>query len=81
MTFAPLSEVRDNLKPQWYRSKMNPDKFRAFSKRSDYKGLFKPVDILACFVSLAFRFIFHGSMATGLCFASLFFSWNNFFIF
>ena len=38
MTFAPLSEVRDNLKPQWYRSKMNPDKFRAFSKRSDYKG-------------------------------------------
>ncbi len=38
MTFAPLSEVRNNLKPQWYRSKMNPDKFRAFSKRSDYKG-------------------------------------------
>ena len=38
MTFAPLSEVRDNLKPQWYRSKMTPDTFRAFSKRSDYKG-------------------------------------------
>ena len=38
MPFAPLSEVRDNLKPQWYRSKMNPDKFRAFSERSDYKG-------------------------------------------
>ena len=38
MTFAPLSEVRDNLKPQWYRSKMTPETFRTFSKRSDYKG-------------------------------------------
>ena len=38
MTFPPLSEVRNNLKPQWYRSKMDPDKFREFSKRSDYKG-------------------------------------------
>ena len=38
MTFPPLSEVRNNLKPQWYRSSMDPDKFRKFSKRSDYKG-------------------------------------------
>ena len=38
MTFPPLSEVRNNLKPQWYRSKMDPDRFRKFSKRSDYKG-------------------------------------------
>ena len=38
MTFPPLSEVRNNLKPQWYRSKMDPDKFRDFSKRSNYKG-------------------------------------------
>ena len=38
MAFPPLSVVRNNLKPQWYRSKMDPDKFRKFSKRSDYKG-------------------------------------------
>ena len=38
MTFPPLSEVRNNLKPQWYRSKMDPDKFRKFSKRSNFKG-------------------------------------------
>ena len=38
MAFPPLSEVRNNLKPQWYRSKMDPDKFRKFSKKSDFKG-------------------------------------------
>ena len=38
MTFPPLSEVRNNLKPQWYRSKISPDKFRKFSQKSNYKG-------------------------------------------
>ena len=38
MAFPPLSEVRNNLKPQWYRSKIDPDKFRKFSKRNNYKG-------------------------------------------
>ena len=38
MAFPPLSEVRNNLKPQWYRSKMDPDKFRKFSKTSAFKG-------------------------------------------
>ena len=38
MAFPPLSEVRNNLKPQWYRSKMDLDKFRKFSKKSDFKG-------------------------------------------
>ena len=38
MAFPPLSEARNNLKPQWYRSKMDPAKFRKFSKRSNYKG-------------------------------------------
>ena len=38
MAFPPLSEARNNLKPQWYRSKMDPTKFRKFSKRSNYKG-------------------------------------------
>ena len=38
MAFPPLSEVRNNLKPQWYRSKMDPDKFQKFSKKSDFKG-------------------------------------------
>ena len=38
MTFPPLSEVRNNLKPHWYRSKIDPDKFRKFSEKSDYRG-------------------------------------------
>ena len=38
MAFPPLSEVRNNLKPQWYRSKIDPDKFRKLSKRNNYKG-------------------------------------------
>jgi fatty acid desaturase len=38
MSFQPLSEVKDTLKPQWYRSKILPEKFRELSKRSDLKG-------------------------------------------
>ena len=38
MTFQPLSEVRETLKPQWYRSKMDPARFRELSKRDDAKG-------------------------------------------
>ena len=38
MSFQPLSEVRDALNIQWYRSKMPPARFRELSKRSDRKG-------------------------------------------
>ena len=62
MAFPPLSEVRNNLKPQWYRSKMDPDKFRKFSKRNNYKG----------FVQAGGHFgLFCG---TGL---SVYLSWSN----
>ncbi len=38
MSFQPLSEVRNTLNVQWYRSKMPPARFREFSKRDDLKG-------------------------------------------
>ncbi len=38
MPYRPLSEVRDTLKPQWYRSKMPPTRFRELSRRSDRQG-------------------------------------------
>ena len=38
MPHRPLSEIRDTLKPQWYRSKMRPERFRELSKRDDRKG-------------------------------------------
>ena len=62
MTFPPLSEVRNNLKPQWYRSKMDPDRFRRFSKRNNYKGFVQAGGHLGLFC------------ITGL---SVFLSWSN----
>ena len=62
MTFPPLSEVRNNLKPQWYRSKMDPDRFRRFSKRNNYKGFFQAGGHLGLFC------------ITGL---SVYLSWSN----
>lgn len=38
MSYQPLREVRETLKPQWYRSKMPPSRFRELSKRDDLKG-------------------------------------------
>ena len=38
MTYPPLSEARESLNVQWYRSAMNPQRFRALSRASDYKG-------------------------------------------
>ena len=38
MTYQPLTEVRDTLNVQWYRSKMPRERFREFSERSDSKG-------------------------------------------
>lgn len=38
MPYQPLSEVRDTLKVQWYRSKIAPERFRELSKRSDRQG-------------------------------------------
>ncbi|MDC0653038.1 hypothetical protein OAP35_02565, partial [Planktomarina temperata] len=38
MTYPPLSQARDTLNVQWYRSPMPPEVFRALSQRSDLKG-------------------------------------------
>ncbi len=38
MSYPPLSEVRDTLKVQWYRSPMKPERFRELSQSSDLKG-------------------------------------------
>ena len=38
MAYQPLSDVRDTLNVQWYRSKMPPERFRELSKRNDAKG-------------------------------------------
>lgn len=38
MQYEPLSDVRETLNVQWYRSKMPPARFRELSKRSDRQG-------------------------------------------
>ena len=38
MAYPPLSEVRDTLKVQWYRSAMKPERFRELSRRDDRRG-------------------------------------------
>lgn len=38
MSYTPLKEATENLKPQWYRSKLPPARFRELSKRSDIQG-------------------------------------------
>ena len=38
MTYPPLSQARDTLNVQWYRSPMPQEVFRGLSQRSDLKG-------------------------------------------
>ena len=38
MRYQPLSEVRESLNVQWYRSKLPPARFRALSRRNDRQG-------------------------------------------
>lgn len=38
MQYQPLSDVRETLNVQWYRSKMPPERFRELSKRSNRQG-------------------------------------------
>ncbi len=55
MPFQPLAEVRDNLNVQWYRSRLDPARFRELSKRSDTKGWIQALGHfeLFCFTGLA----------------------------
>lgn len=64
MTYQPLSEVRDTLKVNWYRSKLEPAKLREFSKRSDPRGWFQAGGHLALFAltgGLTFLFWWQGN--------------------
>ena len=38
MNYPPLSEARESLNVQWYRSAMKPQRFRELSKSSDLRG-------------------------------------------
>ncbi len=49
MDYQPLSEVRDSLQVNWYRTKFDPKKLRELSKRSDAKGWFQAGGHLALF--------------------------------
>ncbi len=49
MNYQPLSEVRDTLKVNWYRSKFEPEKLRELSKRSNLQGWFQAGGHLAIF--------------------------------
>lgn len=49
MTYPPLSEARETLKPQWYRSKMPPARFRELSRRSDRQGWYQAAGHFALF--------------------------------
>ena len=50
MEYQPLSDVRDNLQVNWYRTKFDPKKLREFSKRSDLQGWLQAGGHLALFI-------------------------------
>ncbi|MCY4072384.1 MAG: fatty acid desaturase [Chloroflexi bacterium] len=39
--YQPLAEVRQNLKVKWYRTKIDPQKMKELSQRSDVQGWFQ----------------------------------------
>ncbi len=50
MSYPPLSDIRQNLDVQWYRSPIDPKRFRELSTRSDLKGWFQAGGHLAIFI-------------------------------
>ncbi len=50
MTRPPLSDVRESLNVQWYRSPMKPERFRALSKSTDRQGWIQAGGHLGLFV-------------------------------
>ena len=50
MANPPLAEVREKLKVQWYRSRLDPARFRELSRSSDAKGWFQAAGHLLLFV-------------------------------
>jgi fatty acid desaturase len=51
MNYPPLSEARDALNVQWYRSAMEPRRFRELSRRSNLEGWIQAGGHLALFIS------------------------------
>jgi fatty acid desaturase len=51
MNYQPLSDVRESLQVNWYRTKFDPKKLREFSKRSDLQGWLQAGGHLALFVT------------------------------
>ena len=45
--YRPLEEVRRTLRVKWYRSPIDPKELRALMQRSDGKGLFQTLGVLA----------------------------------
>ena len=73
MTYPPLSEVRDTLNVQWYRSRLPPERFRELSKRSDKKGWIQAGGHLALFcVTGLLVFLTWANSLWALFFAALF---------
>lgn len=59
MSYPPLAETRDALKIRWYRSPLDPARFRELSQRSDLSGWLQAGGHFALFVvtgSLVFYF-------------------------
>jgi fatty acid desaturase len=79
-TYQPLSEVRETLKVKWYRTKIDGNKLKELSTRSDAQGWFQAGGHLALYLltgCLVFYFwsqhlwavflialFFHGTVAT-----------------
>ena len=51
MNYPPLSEARDALNVQWYRSAMEPQRFRELSRKSNLEGWIQAGGHLALFIS------------------------------
>ena len=51
MNYPPLSEARDALNVQWYRSAIEPRRFRELSRRSNLEGWIQAGGHLALFIS------------------------------
>ena len=69
MTYPPLSDVRETMNVQWYRSPMPPERFRALSRRSDAKGWMQAGGHLALFAATGL--LVYATWSTGLWIAFL----------
>ena len=55
MSYPPLSDIRNRLDVQWYRSAIDPKRFRELSSRSDLKGWVQAGGHLGFFILTGFK--------------------------